>query len=174
MEKDYIIRYAVAADAAKIADISRKTFNETFGFLNKKENMDLFMRTQFSKEVLMQEVYDAANIYIVAEENGELLGYVKLKTNSTKEELKGKLAIEIARIYVLNACLGSGIGPALMRKCIFTAKDMKCDTIWLGVWEKNPRAIAFYEKWGFEKFSEHDFTLGQDVQKDWLMKKELN
>jgi diamine N-acetyltransferase len=174
MDRDLVIRYATPTDAARIADISRKTFSETFGFLNTKENMDIFMRTQFAKEILMEEVLDPANIFILAEENNELAGYAKLKTNSTAAGLTSNLSIEIARIYVLNSSLGTGIGPELMRKCIFTAKDMKCDTIWLGVWEKNPRAIAFYTKWGFEKFSEHDFKLGNDLQKDWLMKKELN
>jgi diamine N-acetyltransferase len=171
---DIIIRYATAEDAGMIADISRQTFYETFGFRNTKENMDRFMREQFSREILMDEVIDPANIFIVAMDSDAVVGYAKLKTESTTEGIKGRLALEISRIYVLNSHLGTGIGPDLMRKSIFTAKDMKCDVLWLGVWEKNPRAIAFYTKWGFEKFGEHFFKLGDDMQTDWMMKKELN
>ena len=60
-----------------------------------------------------------------------------------------------------------------MQKCIEIAKSGNREIVWLGVWEKNKRAIEFYKKWGFEKFADHDFILGNDVQKDWLMKKTL-
>ncbi len=168
------IRYATIEDAEMIADLSRQTFYETFGFRNTKENMDMFMRSTFSKEILMDEVADPANIFILAMDAEKAVGYAKLKTESFNSGVHGKLPLEISRIYVLNTHLGAGIGPELMRKSIFTAKDMKCDVIWLGVWEKNPRAIAFYTKWGFEKFGEHPFQLGEDIQTDWLMKKALN
>jgi diamine N-acetyltransferase len=171
---DIVIRYATAEDAGMIADISRQTFYETFGFRNTKENMDKYMREQFSRELLIDEVTDPANIFIVAMDGDAVVGYAKLKTESTVAGIQGRLPLEISRIYVLNSHLGTGIGPELMRKSIFTAKDMKCDILWLGVWEKNPRAIAFYTKWGFEKFGEHPFKLGDDMQTDWMMKKELN
>ncbi len=167
------IRYASAEDAEIIADLSRQTFSETFGFLNTKENMNKFMTEQFSREMLINEVSEPDNIFIVALSDETPVGYAKLKTNSTLPELGNKGAIEISRIYVLNSSLGAGIGPELMRKCVFIAKEMKCEVIWLGVWEKNPRAIAFYTKWGFEKFTEHTFNLGDDMQVDWVMKKEL-
>ena len=90
-----------------------------------------------------------------------------------RPEFEGKDAIEIVRIYSINTYLGTGVGQQLMRQSIFLAKKMKKEIVWLGVWEKNPRAIAFYTKWGFEKFAEHDFVLGDDVQRDWLMMKKI-
>jgi ribosomal protein S18 acetylase RimI-like enzyme len=167
------IRYASAEDAEIIADLSRQTFSETFGFLNTKENMNKFMTEQFSREMLINEVSEPDNIFILVMSDETPVGYAKMITNSTLPELGNKGAIEISRIYVLNSSLGAGIGPELMRKCVFIAKEMKCEIIWLGVWKKNPRAIAFYTKWGFEKFAEHPFKLGDDVQTDWVMKKEL-
>jgi diamine N-acetyltransferase len=168
------IRFATSTDAEAIADISRQTFYETFGFLNTKENMDKFMKEQFSRELLIDEVSEPVNTFLVAMEDDKMVGYAKLKRGGSYPEFEGKDAIEISRIYVLNSHLGAGIGPELMRKCLFTAKDMKCDVVWLGVWEKNPRAIAFYTKNGFEKFSTHQFLLGNDPQTDWLMKKKLD
>ena len=69
--------------------------------------------------------------------------------------------------------IGKGVGSALMNKCIDIAREKDYHTVWLGVWEHNHRAIEFYTRWGFEKFAEHDFILGNDVQKDWLMKKDI-
>lgn len=81
--------------------------------------------------------------------------------------------MEIARIYALQSYIGKGVGSALMKKCIDQACELNKEIIWLGVWEKNQKAIHFYRKWGFEKFGTHIFILGDDPQTDWLMKKEL-
>ncbi len=129
------------------------------------------MNEQFSKELLMAEVGAAGNIFLAAFADDKLLGYTKLKESKNPPELGDAKAIEIARIYTSQATIGRGIGKALMQKAIDTAKESGKEIIWLGVWEHNTRAIEFYKKWGFEKFSEHDFVLGNDVQTDWLMKK---
>jgi diamine N-acetyltransferase len=167
------IRLATIADAEVIADISRQTFYETFGFLNTRENMDKFMSEQFNREKLIEEVGEPENIFLLAFDGATAIGYVRLREGEKQAAFGNKDAIEIARIYVINSSLGTGVGKDLMRESIFIAKEMKKDVIWLGVWEKNPRAIAFYTKWGFEKFDEHPFLLGDDKQNDWLMKKEL-
>ncbi|HTE12726.1 MAG TPA: GNAT family N-acetyltransferase, partial [Chitinophagaceae bacterium] len=86
-------------------------------------------------------------------------------------ELEDAEAIEIGRIYAVQKTIGLGVGKALMQACIGIAKEKNKQLIWLGVWERNQRAISFYSKFGFEKFGEHDFVLGNDVQTDWLMKK---
>ena len=82
--------------------------------------------------------------------------------------------LEIARLYVIEDFIGKKVGGALMKDSISIAKEKGKEAIWLGVWEKNQRAIEFYNRWGFEKFSECDFLLGDDLQKDWLMKKGLS
>ena len=81
--------------------------------------------------------------------------------------------IEIERIYASKAYLGKHVGKTLMEACLKLAKQGGHNVVWLGVWEHNPRAIAFYEKWGFEKFGSHSFLLGNDLQTDLLMKKNL-
>lgn len=88
-------------------------------------------------------------------------------------EFADKTAIEIARIYAVRHFIGKGTGSALMQKCIDIAKEMNREVVWLGVWEHNKLAIDFYSKWGFEKFGEHVFVLGNDPQTDWMMKKIL-
>ena len=167
------IRYATPDDAELIADLSRKTFYETFGHVNTKENMEKFMNDQFNREKLVKEVTEPGNTFLLAFDNDIPVGYVRMREGQKFPEFNDKDSIEIVRIYSVNTYIGTGVGQQLMRQCIFIAKELKKELIWLGVWERNPRAIAFYTKWGFEKFGEHNFLLGDDLQKDWLMMKKI-
>jgi diamine N-acetyltransferase len=169
-----IIRYATTADAELIANMSRQTFLDTFASQNTKENMDIFMNEQFSKEILMKEAGATGGIFFLAYDEDEAVGYVYMREGNRYPEFGNLSSIEIARIYALQSAIGKGVGSALVKKCIETAKELKREIIWLGVWEHNKRAIDFYTKWGFEKFGQHEFILGTDVQTDWLMKKKLN
>ena len=167
------IRPATSADAPLIADLSRLTFYETFAQDNTKEDMDKFMNEQFSREKLITQVTAKGNLFLMAFLEQEFVGYVRLVDSTNPKELGSEPAIEIARIYSAASAIGKGVGKALMQKCIDIALEQKKKIIWLGVWEKNGRAINFYQKWGFEKFGEQPFVLGNDVQIDWLMKKVL-
>jgi diamine N-acetyltransferase len=167
------IRLATPADAELIADLSRQTFYETFIDNNSKEDMDKFMNEQFTRERLIAEVGAENNIFFLALDGDEAVGYARLRENNKPPELGDANTLEIARIYAATTSIGKGIGKALMQKCLDTAVELKKDTVWLGVWEHNQRAIDFYTKWGFEKFSTHVFLLGNDPQTDWLMKKKV-
>ena len=136
--------------------------------------MDKFMTEQFTREKLINEVGADHNIFLVAELNGETVGYARMREVPNPDALEAVPALELARIYSVQTRIGKGVGSALMEKCIEVARQENKKVIWLGVWEKNLHAISFYERWGFEKFSEHDFVLGDDVQTDWLMKKDLS
>ena len=163
------VRIATVSDAELIADISRETFYESFAAQNTKSDMDKFMTEQFTKEKLMAEVGEPGRYFLLALENDTIAGYAKLK-DGTDQALQSDNAIELSRIYALTSFIGSGIGKVLMNASIEQAGILKKEYIWLGVWEHNQRAIDFYTKFGFSKFSEHDFVLGNDVQRDWLMK----
>jgi ribosomal protein S18 acetylase RimI-like enzyme len=167
------VRVATPSDAAMIAEMSRRTFYDSFAANNSREDMDKFMNEQFTMEGLIAEVGAPGNIFIVADYNGHPAGYARLRENNNPPELKGMETIEIARIYAEKEMIGKGIGRALMEKAIAIAMEQKKQLIWLGVWEKNFRAIEFYKSWGFKKFSDHPFVVGNDVQTDWLMKKGL-
>ena len=171
---DIVIRIADEMDAELIANISRLTFFETFAADNTKENMEKFMNERFSKEKLVAEVGAPGNIFLLAFDDDGPAGYVRMKETEQNDNLEEMAAIEISRIYSMPHKIGKGVGHLLMQACIDTAKKMNKRRIWLAVWEKNQRAISFYKKWGFERFGEHDFILGDDVQLDWLMKKELS
>ena len=167
------IRYAGLEDAVLIADISHQTFYDTFAAANTRENMDKFLNEQFTKGKLMMEVGARENIFLLAYFKEEIAGYVKLRDARTPKLLGDVDGLEIARIYVMNNMIGMGVGKQMMQSVINIAKEKAKDVLWLGVWENNQRAIDFYKKWGFEKFDETDFLLGDDVQRDWLMRKVL-
>ncbi len=167
------IRSATTADAGLIADISRQTFYDTFAPDNKKEDMDKFLSEQFTRDALLMEVGLKENIFFLAYAEDEVAGYIKLRDAKKPEALKDTACLEIARIYVLQKFIGTGVGRLLMHNSIATAIQKHKQVIWLGVWEKNDKAIKFYTRWGFEKFGEWDFMLGNDLQHDWLMKKKI-
>lgn len=170
---NFSLRYATKQDAELIADISRQTFYETFAADNTKEDMDKFLKEQFTRGRLMMEVGSPENIFLLAQSGDEVAGYVKLRESKAPLSLGSSKAMEIARIYSMRSMIGKGVGKILMQACIDIAAEKRKEALWLGVWEKNQRAIDFYAKWGFEKFDETHFLLGDDVQRDWLMRKYL-
>ncbi len=166
------IKEATPEDAELIADLSRQTFYDTFAADNAKEDMDKFMNEQFTREALIEEVGAPGNIFLLAYADEAVAGYARLREKS--ERLLNYIpTLEIARIYAATHMIGKGIGKKLMEASIAYARMLQKEVVWLGVWEKNQRAIAFYQKFGFEKFGEHEFLLGNDLQTDWLMKKHL-
>lgn len=167
------IRYGTIKDAELIADISRQTFYETFAAQNSREDMDLFLGLQFTRGRLMLEVGAPENTFLLCYCDNEIAGYVKLRQSRHPKTLGSYNALEIARLYAMPNMIGKGIGKLLMQSSMDIALNEKKDTVWLGVWKQNYRAIDFYTKWGFEIFDECDFILGHDLQKDWLMKKKL-
>lgn len=167
------IRLAFKTDAALISKLSQQTFIETFAADNTIENMDLFLEESFSNEILIKEVGVPQNIFLLAFDDEQPVGYAKLIDGKNRIELSAAKSIEISRIYIVKKCIGKGIGKLMMKECIKIAIEKEKEMIWLGVWEQNKKAIDFYLKWGFHKFSTHIFNLGKDEQTDWLMKKSL-
>jgi ribosomal protein S18 acetylase RimI-like enzyme len=169
-----LVRKAKAKEAGLVADISRETFHESFASVNTKENMDKFMNEQFTREKLMAETKDPGNIFLLAFMDKDPVGYCKIRDWAGPNSQEDANSMEIARIYVVQKKIRCGIGKLLMHECVKIARQKGRRVIWLGVWERNTRAIEFYTKWGFKKFSEHIFMLGDEQQTDWLMKKFLD
>ncbi|MFT3823128.1 MAG: GNAT family N-acetyltransferase [Chitinophagaceae bacterium] len=172
MNSEVVIRHATIADAPMVADFSRKTFYDAFAADNTAANVEKYLNEQFTRTALMKELELPGNIFLLAFRDNELVGYVRLR-EATEDALSHLNALEIARIYLDQSEKGRGTGSKLMQHCIDIALELQKQVIWLGVWEHNAGGIAFYRKWGFEKFGSHIFMLGDDPQTDWLMKKML-
>jgi len=168
-----VIREATIEDAWLIANISHQTFYETFAAENTAEDMEKFLNHQFSKGKLMMEVGAPENIFLLAFEGDKVAGYVKLRNGKPPFALGPVKALEIARLYAMTDMIGKGVGSLMMQKSIDIARELEKEVVWLGVWEKNQRAIEFYTRWGFEKFADTEFLLGDDLQNDWLMMRKI-
>ena len=167
------IRPATPADVLPLQQISIATFTDTYAVYNTPENMQLFIEANYNTQQLLDELGSPAMQYHLAYLVDELVGYIKLRTTENPPELAGKKHIEIERIYVLPAFKGRHIGKQMIEQAVNIACENQYETIWLGVWDQNTKAQAFYTKQGFTIFGEHAFVLGDDRQRDWLMKKEL-
>ena len=173
MEPTIQIRLASAKDAALVADMSRRTFYDSFAAQNTPEDIALYMETQFARESLMAEVGTPDNIFLLAYLDEQPVGYARLLAHEAPPEMGEGPALEIVRIYAEQTAIGKGVGKALMQYTLDLARENGKRWVWLGVWEHNLRAIAFYTKWGFEKFGDHPFIVGSDTQTDWWMRKKL-
>lgn len=160
-------------DIKKLQTIAKQTFTETFGSQNTAEDLAKFLNKEYDFNKLKSEVADPESFYYFCYFNDELAGYLKLNIGSAQTESDYPEALEIQRIYVLQKYQGQKIGLSMMQHAIAVAKKIKKSQVWLGVWEKNLKAQAFYRKSGFEKVGSHDFVLGDDIQKDYILVKEL-
>jgi ribosomal protein S18 acetylase RimI-like enzyme len=167
------IRQISIRDLAALQKISRNTFAETFAEGNSEENLANYLAEGFSAEKLSAELENKNSQFYFAIQADEVIGYLKVNLGDAQTEKQDPEALEIERIYVLQKYQGKQVGTLLYKQALAIAKARKSPYIWLGVWEENPGAMRFYEKNGFVEFGEHIFQLGDDAQRDVLMKKTL-
>lgn len=168
-----MIRKAGIEDLERLQTISRQTFSETFSASNTEDNMNQYLEQVFSAETLKAELHNPHAEFYFAKLEGVIIGYLKLNFGPSQTELKDDRAVEIERIYVLKNYHGKKGGQLLFDKAVQIAVEKEADYIWLGVWEKNEKAIGFYKKNGFVEFDKHIFHLGDDAQTDIMMKLQL-
>jgi len=163
------LRYGTALDNVLLAEIGRETFADTFGPDNTPEDMAAYLAGAFGPEQQAAELADPRVRFLIAEAEGEPAGFCQLKFGPGPVVVGGARPMEIVRIYARQAWIGKGVGARLMRAALAEAANAGCDVVWLGVWERNPRAIAFYRKWVFEAVGAQTFLLGSDLQRDVVM-----
>ena len=168
------IRYGTIDDARMISELGVKTFSDTFAKDNTTENLALYLERSFSVEIQRKELSDPDVVYLIVEIEENPVGYAKLNLNHDQDRQLNQKTLEIERIYSIKELIGKGVGSVLMKACIAEAKQRGDESVWLGVWEKNPRAIAFYKKWGFVEKGTHTFKLGDDPQRDFIMELRLD
>ncbi|HUR12172.1 MAG TPA: GNAT family N-acetyltransferase [Flavitalea sp.] len=167
------ITTATESDVSLLTSLGRITFEQTFAHDNTAADMQLYLMQNFNESQILDEIHDPASTFIVAYVDQEPAGYAKMRENALPPGVSPSKALEIERIYAKQEFIGKKIGKALMEYCMKYARNEQYEMIWLGVWEKNVRAIHFYERWGFTVFGSHLFMLGTDAQTDLLMVKKI-
>ena len=168
------LRKATLADISHLQQIGRQTFYETFATSNSEQNMKTYLEEGFSLKRLTTELQNPDSAFYFAEFGHAIIGYLKVNTGASQTELQEECALEIERIYVLQAYHGQKVGQLLYEQALQLAREAQADYVWLGVWEENPHAIRFYQKNGFVEFDRHIFTLGDDEQTDIMMRLHLS
>lgn len=173
MMDNLVTRHCDHEDLETLQALCAKTFTETFLADNSPDDIATYVAEHFSIRQLERELDDAFSMLLLVEHHGTAVAYMKLNFEQSQTERDYPGSLEIQRIYVLQEFKGMHIGKQLVDKAIEIARQEHLDYLWLGVWEHNSRAIAFYEKQGFKKFATHSFKLGNDVQQDHIMRLDL-
>jgi ribosomal protein S18 acetylase RimI-like enzyme len=164
------LRRAVAGDAPSLAVIAERTFRDAFGAHNSPDNLDLHCARHFGPDIQAREIADPGLVTTLAFEEGQIVGFTQVTLEKAHASIASKHAAELNRIYVVAERQGKGVAQALIRGALATVAAAGADCLWLGVWEHNAKAIAFYRKFGFEIVGSHAFMLGHERQRDLVMK----
>ncbi len=163
------LRSATERDAASLAQFAERSFRETFGSANAQRDMDLHCAARFGADIQLAEIRDARMSTVLVESDAGLAAFGQLCMGAAPPCVRGRRPGEIHRLYVDRSWHGRGLAQPLLARLVEQAFAAGADTVWLGVWERNPRAIRFYERAGFVTVGDHRFLLGTDPQRDLVM-----
>ncbi|MGD8602973.1 MAG: GNAT family N-acetyltransferase [Anaerolineales bacterium] len=168
------IRPATPSDAQALAAFGARTFEIAFGPYNTSQDLRDYLESHYSTEIQREEISNPGIVTLLAEEGGELVGFVQLRLDSGQASVSSHVPLELWRIYVEPDRMGDGLAQVLMEAAKNRAQRHGATALWLSVWQENPRAIAFYQKEGFRIVGEKDFWVGSDQQFDFVMQYDLS
>ena len=163
------IRTATVADAAVLAELARQTFYDTFASTNDPDDMALFLAESYGVDQQTRELNNRDITTLLVEEGGEAIAFAQIRGGHVPECVSGAEPVELWRFYLSKHWHGRGIAQLLMERVKTEARARGAKTLWLGVWERNDRARAFYAKCGFTVAGDHIFLFGTDPQTDLVM-----
>lgn len=154
----------------ELKDLSRKTFIQAFGADNNPEDLEKYLNSSFGEENLKNELLNPLSEFYFAKQEGKTIGYFKINLGDAQTDFCEEDAMELERIYVQQDSQNQKIGQTMLDTVIEMAIQRKMRYLWLGVWEKNERAIDFYLRNGFRLSGSHPYMVGNDKQTDKIMK----
>ncbi|MEJ2193324.1 MAG: GNAT family N-acetyltransferase [Ignavibacteriaceae bacterium] len=169
INKTIIINCGIS-DLDELQDISVKTFVKTIPANIKESDLTMYVQARFGKKVLKQSLSNPDSSFYIAKLNEKAIGYLKINFGNSQADVKDPKGMEIERINIFSEHFGKNTGKMLLDKALESARMKNLNYVWLGVCEKNRRAIRFYEKNGFVRFGNHSFKFGNDTHTDILMK----
>jgi molybdenum cofactor guanylyltransferase len=163
---DWQVRRAASHDAAMLAALASRLFEDAFARENTPEDMARYLATHFTPGAMGALLSEGTGTVLLLEQAGTPAGWAHL--------LSREGATEIRRFYVDGRWQGTGAAVTLMSAALAEARAAASERIWLAVWEHNRRAGAFYAKHGFLKVGTQPFQLGADVQTDEVLSRPLS
>ncbi|MFO1324826.1 MAG: GNAT family N-acetyltransferase [Burkholderiales bacterium] len=162
-------RRGAAADAAALAEFAARTFAETFGADNRPEDMCAHLAKSYGIAQQTAELDDRDVVTLLAHRADALVAYAQVRRQAPPPCVTHERPIQLHRFYVDRPAHGSGIAAQLMAEARAVARALGGRHLWLTVWERNPRAIAFYGKMGFSDVGTADYHLGPERQTDRVL-----
>lgn len=169
-----IIRKCQINDLVSLREVCIETYYDTFKSNTTEENLKLYFDTAYQLETLESELLNPHSEVYLLESESIIAGYLKINIEDAQTEPMGNETLEVQRIYVRSAFKRRGFGNKLLLLAEKRARELDKKRIWLGVWEKNFKAQAFYESNGYHHVGEHQFIAGDQIDIDWIMQKKLD
>jgi ribosomal protein S18 acetylase RimI-like enzyme len=168
------IRRATVADAEALTEIGARTFFETFAADNTPEDMQLFLTSTWRPEIQRAEILDPGlDTLLALDARGALAGFAQVRVAQPPAGIEVRKPVELKRFYVDKPWHGTGLARTLMEAAEQAARARGGREFWLGVFQRNERALSFYRKCGFRTVGTQTFVVGTDPQKDYVMLREL-
>ena len=168
------IRRATVADAEALAQFGARTFFDTFAAANTADDMRLFLESTWHPDLQRAEILDQGlDTLLACDSRGALAGFAQVRVAHPPAGIDVRAPVELKRFYVDTPWQGRGVARTLMTSAEQAAKARGGREFWLGVWERNERAQAFYRKCGFRKVGTQIFMVGTDPQTDNVMLRDL-
>ena len=152
-----------------MAAFAAATFRDAFGADNDDADLALHLARSYGVPQQTAELAHPAITTLLAFADGELAGYAQLRPGLPPPCVTAARPIELWRFYVARPWQGRGVAQTLMAAAVGAARERRGAVLWLGVWERNPRAQAFYRKSGFTDVGSQVFLVGTDPQTDRVM-----
>jgi ribosomal protein S18 acetylase RimI-like enzyme len=172
------VRRGTLADAEHLSSFARRLAIETFAAQNNPDDFELYLSLTFSAGIQARQIADPSRTFLLGEvateqSASQLAAYALIRSPSPEPNVHGAKPVEIERFYIDGPWQGTGVADVMMQHAVEHARAVGGETLWLGVWEHNPRAIRFYQRHGFVDVGSHPFLVGTDLQTDRVMARSL-
>jgi GNAT superfamily N-acetyltransferase len=154
--------------------LGAQAFRDAFAADVPENELAAYLAASFTPESLTAQIEDPLTLFLIAESDGEAIGYASLNPAEPPACVNGPDPVQLERLYLLKRWYGRGVGSLLMRACLSEARKRGYRTMWVSSWEINSRANSFYRKWKFEPIGRQDFLVGNDVQHDVIFVRRIS
>lgn len=160
------VRHATSQDAAPLATFAAQAFICTYRELSDAQEIADYVTEHFQPSVMGDVIGDPACTTLLAWVGGQLAGYAIVKSEPAPSCVTGPAPLKLWRLYLGEGFIGQGLGARLMTEVHAEARRRGAQTLWLGVYDRNVRAVAFYERFGFAKVGGQEFLFGGEIYID--------
>lgn len=167
------VRKALPEDLDLLIKLGTRCFYEAFNDVTAPDDMEAYLSSTFQKAAIESQLMDKRSLIFIADVGTDPAGYVYSHPAATPQCVSDKTAIKLERLYLRKRYYGRAVGDALMQISIEESRFHGYHSVWLSSWELNDRANAFYKKWGFKVVGNQKFTVGSDIQSDFILRRSL-